>query len=73
MRFQLLLLACDLRGGGAMELSTPVPVGSSLARTAVMALVSPNLKVSDSRSRMLLCVVARIISVAVTLSGQLLC
>jgi len=54
-----------------MELSTPF--GSSLARTAAMALVSPNLKVSDSRSRMLLCVVARIISVAITLSGQLLC
>jgi len=71
LRFQLLLLACDLRGGGAMELSTPF--GSSLARTAAMALVSPNLKVSDSLSRMLLCVVATIISVAVTLSGQLLC
>ncbi|XP_066379899.1 uncharacterized protein [Miscanthus floridulus] len=28
-----------------MELSTPIPVGSSLARTVVMALVSPNLKV----------------------------
>lgn len=64
LRLQLPLRACDLRGGGAMELSTPI------GRTASMALVSPNLKVSDSLSRMLLCVVARIISIAVTLFGQ---